>query len=412
LQEYVLARLQEVVAACTVPSGAAVAVIDVPSREVRALVSFPTYNYEQYNSEYVPLRRDTRDLPLMSRAVAAEYPPGSICKAIALVGALSEGLITPQTKIECTGHLLPDKPDQFRCWIYNQHPGVTHGPQDAESAVRNSCNIYFFTVGQMLGPARLCQWFDRFGLGRAAGTGLVEESAGILPTEEWLLRTARRRFQPADAWNFAIGQGELTCTPLQAANVAATIAAGVWSPVRLAYDDAGQALGASLSPAAPFDEAAVRTLRGGMWRVVNDPGGTASSAKLEYPDYELCGKTGSAQTVPRVLTWRYICEWPDGRREEVVTPTEEDALATFGDEKPRIVGRRAADRYPVLLEGETLPAHAWFMGFVQPGTTLRGQPPTGRVYAISVVIEFGGSGGRVAAPVAKQIAEYLLEHER
>jgi len=412
LQQYVLARLQEAVEACTYPAGGAAVVIDVPSREIRALVSVPAYSFERFNSEYDALRRDTKYLPLTFRAVAAEYPPGSICKAICLVGGLSEGVITPQTTIECKGHLLPDKPNQFRCWIYNQHPGVTHGPQDAESAVRNSCNIYFFTVGQMLGPARLCEWFARFGLGRTTGTGLIEESGGIVPTEEWLTRNAGRRFLPADAWNFAIGQGELTCTPLQAANVAATIAAGSWGPVRLAYDGSGQALGAPPAPAAALDEEAVRTLRRGMWRVVNERGGTASDARLDYPGYELCGKTGSAQTVARALAWRYTCEWPDGQREEIVAATEEDALATFGDEKPRIVGHRAAERYPALLEGETLPAHAWFMGFVQPATTPRGRAPTGRVYAISVIIEFGGSGGRVAAPVAKQIAEYLLEQER
>jgi cell division protein FtsI/penicillin-binding protein 2 len=129
---------------------------------------------------------------------------------------------------------------------------------------------------------------------------------------------------------------------------------------------------------------------------------------LASREYELCGKTGSAQTAPRVINTLYTCEWPDGRREQVVAISEDDALAAFGDDRPKIVGHRANERYPALEQGDHLPAHAWFMGYTQPAATPRGAAPQGPVYAISVLIEFGGSGGRVAGPVAKAIAEYLL----
>lgn len=396
-------------------AGAAAVVLDVATRDVLALVSFPTYEYDYIGVDYDRLRRDTRRMPLMFRAVQAQYPPGSTCKVITLIGALSDAVVTPETRFHCTGHLLPDRPDRFRCWIYNQH-GLTHdmvdnpAGQDGESAVRNSCNLYFFQVGQRLGPARLCEWFTRLGLGRPQGTGLVEESAGVVPTEAWLQEHQGRGYQAADAWNFAIGQGEVTTTPLQAANVAASVATGYWAPVRVAYDSTGRALGAPPTAVTPLDNQVLGVVRRGMWRVVNERGGTAPRARLDGEGYQMCGKTGSAQTPPRVLNSRYTCEWPDGRRQEVVATSEEEALEQLGDPPPKIVGRRANQLFPALEEGEGLPSHAWFIGYTQRATTgPSGQAVTGgKSYAVSVVIEFGGSGGRVAAPVAKEIAEHVL----
>ncbi len=420
LQEFVLGLLEEAVLERPEMerAGAAAAVVDVATREVRALVSYPVYSYARFPEEYEQLRRDARRLPLLSRAVQAQYPPGSICKAITLVGGLSDGVVTPATRFHCTGHLLPDQPDRFRCWIYNQYDGITHdmadnpAGQDGESAVRNSCNIYFFQVGQKLGPQPLCEWFSRFGLGRTTGMGLIEETSGIVPDEAWMLRVAGRRHQNADAWNFSIGQGEVTITPIQAAGVVAAIASGQWAPLRLAYDDTGHACGAPPTPPTTFDESALRVLRRGMWRVVNEYGGTAYKyARLAAPGYEFCGKTGSAQTPPRPVAYRYTFEWPGGRRASAVAFVEEDALAQVvdpGDETPRCVGRHTVERYPNLDEGERLPAHAWFIGYTQPSATPRGERPSDKVFAIAVLVEFGGSGGSVAGPVAKRIAEYLL----
>ncbi len=420
LQQRVVQLLAEAVGQLRpeVQAGAAAVVIDVQTREVIVLASYPVYSYNTYGTDYDELRRDTRRLPLLFRAVQAQYPPGSICKAITLIAGLGEGVITPQTRFHCTGYLLPDKPDRFRCWIYNLNPGITHdmiddpAGQDGESAVRNSCNIYFFQVGGRLGAQRLCEWFGRFGLGRTQGTGLIEEALGIVPNEDWLSDPARpnpRRHQEADAWNFAIGQGEVTCTPLQAANVAASVAAGYWAPVRLAYDASGHAFGTPLTPPVCFNEADMQVLRRGMWQVVNERGGTAHRwAPLQREDYEMCGKTGSAQATPRILNWRYTCRWPDGRTETVVASSREDALARFGTPKPQIVGAQPNERFPTLLEGEPVPAHAWFIGYTQPCSTPRGERPAGRSYAISVVVEFGGSGGAVAAPVARKIAEEVL----
>ena len=207
--------------------GAAAAVLDVETREVLALVSYPGYEYEEYERAYAELAADNRWQPLRFRAVANMYPPGSTCKVIALYGGLAAGVTSTQDRITCNGFFRPDNPTRFRCWYYNQY-GLTHGPQIAEDAIRNSCNIYFYTMGDRLGVDRLCKWFSQFGLGKLQGTGLIEETSGIVPTSEWIAenRPDDPRVWPADAWNFAIGQGEVSATPLQTANVAATIASG------------------------------------------------------------------------------------------------------------------------------------------------------------------------------------------
>ncbi len=395
------------------PCGGAAVVIDVATREVLALVSYPTYAYDEYRRRYDELIRDYRWMPTRFRAVSGIYPPGSTCKVIALYGGLAEGIVTPESTITCDGVFRPELPNSFRCWIYNRYR-VTHGPQTASDALRNSCNIYFFTLGDRLGVDRLCRWFERFGLGRPQGTGLIEEAPGIVPTSDWLRRHRRdHRAYPADAWNFAIGQGEVAATPLQAANVAATVASGTWRPVVLLRDEAGEPIAAPAAPEQHFDQRYLSVLREGMWRVVNEPGATAYKyARIDVPGYVLCGKTGSAQAAPRPIKRRWYLEFPDGHRETVVGGLlEQDILDRYDDPKPRITGYRTCERYPLPEVDGRLPSHAWFIGFTQSRRTPRGAAPHGKVYAIAAIVEYGGSGGATAGPVVKQIAEYLLSHE-
>ena len=414
LQRQVFAILEKAVAesqASENPAGGASAVVlDVATREVLALVSYPAYRYDEYRQDYTRLARDNRWQPLRFRAVANMYPPGSTCKVIALYGGLAEGVVAPHTPIHCTRHLFPDQPDSFRCWIYNQY-GATHGPQTAEEAVRNSCNIYFYTVGDRLGVDRLCRWFSAFGLGRTQGTGLIEESSGIVPTSQWIAehRAQDSRVYPADAWNFSIGQGEVSATPLQCANVAATVASGRWEPVKLVRDSAGNLIGDEPVEPTVLDERHMRILRTGMWRVVNERGATAYGARLTSGEYEMCGKTGSAQTSRRVIRKWYKLEWPDGYTETVVATSKREVLARYPDEEPNVVADGIDELFPPRGADGKLPAHAWFIAYTQSKDTPRGAAPRGRSYAISVIIEFGGSGGKIAGPVAKAIAELLEE---
>lgn len=414
-------------------TGGAVVVIDVNTREVLALVSYPVYSYDNYRRDYAALAADRRWMPLRFRAVSEQYPPGSTCKVATAVAGLTEGIVTPDTRVHCRGYFRENQPRAFRCWIYNTYAGSTHDQinplgQNVQDALRYSCNIYFYTVGDQLGPSLLCDWFRRVGLGRTQGTMLREESSGIVPDSEYLQAAQNRVFQPSDAWNFAIGQGEVTATPLQAANVAATIASGQWAPVKLirTTSDSPGAPGPELAPAV------VREIRAGMWSVVNQEGGTAYKyARLEKSDHVLCGKTGSAQAVSRVISRDYTFAWPDDRREVVRAGSEDDAEqelrrrfpdafsrdpVVVGDvstpAKPaRLIGSRVAERYPPWQPEDKLPSHAWFIGWTQSAGTKRGEPPQGRVYAIAVIVEYGSHGGSEAGPVAKRIAESLLSRE-
>jgi penicillin-binding protein 2 len=437
LQQRVYEILEKAVAAKEVefPCGASAVVLDAESREVLALVSYPTYSIERYSEEYAKLEADARWMPHRFRAVANQYPPGSTCKVVTLAGALSDEIITPQTRFQCTGHFLPDKPGVFRCWIFNQHL-TTHaqsgypGGLDAVDAIKNSCNIYFFNIGQKLGPERLCDWFLRFGMGKLQGTGLLEESSAIVPTTSYL-QGRGRSYEPADPWNFAIGQGEVTATPLQSANVVAAVATGRCRPVRLFVGD-GPGLPRNDDNSPPLDERALSVVRAGLYAVVNESGGTAYRyARMNKSGHVLCGKTGSAQASPRVLTWRYTFEWPDGTKESFEAATETGArdqlyvahpelrtspltsatqpVVQTAAKRPRLIGRNAAQRYPPMGPDDKLPSHAWFIGFTQSADTPRGAPPRGRVYAIAVVIEYGGSGGHIGAPAAREIAEAVLE---
>lgn len=394
--------------------GAAAVVLDVHTRAVLALVSYPAYPYEDFWAQYAAADEDKRWERIRFRAVANGYPPGSTCKVIGLYGALEEGLLTPNTPIECTGHFRPNLPESFRCWIYRQYR-TTHGVQTAEDAIRNSCNIYFYTVGDRLGVDRLCRWFTAFGMGRTQGTGLIEEASGIVPNGQWLRinRPADPAPRPADAWNYAIGQGEVTATPLQVANAAASIATGQWESVKLLLDDRGNPIGGAADPPVPFDEKYLQVLRKGMWRVVNERGGTAYDARLKSDAFEMCGKTGSAQTVPRTIRKKYVLRRSDGRREEVIATSLRSALGRYGDEKVEVVGESVYEYFPPPEAGGGGPAHAWFLAYTQPCGTPRGASPRGASYAISVIIEYGGSGGRVAGPVAREIARVVngLESE-
>ena len=388
------------------PTGAACAVILLPSREVLALVSFPSYDPRTQRGDDPALRDDPLHRPLVPRVIADQLPPGSLAKPAALLTALARGAATPATTVECRGALFPDK-DAWHCWTHwRQLP--PHGPMTGLTAIQHSCNVYFYTMGGRLGAGPLTNGLGRFFFGPAAdggvapwaGTGLIEERDGRLPTPDGL----GRELTVADARNYAIGQGEFEVTPLQAASLMATIACGDFLPPTLVVLD---------EPRQPltFPEITARDwslVRSGLFRCANEPGGTAfPEAHLE--GLGICGKTGSAESVPVVVSREFEFEAPDGGtsaeasagRIRVVAPTVEAARERLGlprDAKP--VSAKPVERLPPAVEGKKLPpTHAWFAGFA---------PRDNPKIAISVLMEFGGGGGRAAAPVGRRVFEAIL----
>lgn len=346
----------------------AIVIIDVVSGDVLAAVSWPSFDLNTYRTKYNDLaglskQPDpknpqktifTKDAlyakankPLLSRAFTGVFPPGSTVKPFTGLAGLGEKVITPYSPIGCTGvnrHANNQKP---RCWIYKKYSGQTHGSLDLFGGLKNSCNIYFVEVGHRLGPQRLTDWFHRFGFGERPGMGLsdTEESAGLLK---------QSGFQISDAWFMAIGQG-FAATPLQVAAAHATVARdGLYLSPRLSLEGAPEQTRRQL----PITPAQAEVVRRGMHAVVHDrDGGTAykawQNAKAEL-DVEIGGKTGTATAPPLKIDSN-----DDGKP---------DAVVASGD-------------------------HAWFAGFA---------PYQRPQIAFTVFLEYAGSGGQNAAPVAKE----------
>ncbi len=395
-------------------SGGAIVVLDVRTRNVLALVSYPSYDPGLFEERYTILRDDTDRLPLLFRAVACRYAPGSTIKPLVCLAGLINGRITPESREECTGYLSEDNRDAWRCWeVRGTNVRKAHGSIDLVEALTGSCNIYMFRLGERLGVDRLCNTFDMAGVGRGSGIGLREDAAGINPTSGWLMANKQASVVPAMSRLFAIGQGELAMTPVQVANLMATYASGRYRSVTLLKKD---------TPTPEWKLPATSehwsAIRRGIYGVVNDPEGTAHKyVHFKHDRYALCGKTGSATTKPWPTSYRvpYIDEFGIKGSAVVREAAKEPAMERFRREHPlwkfdpaRV---EVASRWPPnpSPEGDDY-SHAWFGAFLQPLDD-HGQPDWSREapIAFAVLVEFGGSGGLTSGPLAAQVATDLLE---
>ena len=404
LQSKIAEILSRAVTEHPISSGASCVVIDTASREILAMVSVPNYTRADIREDYAKLRDDVLRRPLVNRAIQDEYPPGSTLKPVTLLAGLANRLVTPQTTVFCNGSLVPGSKN-WHCWTYWKGQSG-HGTVTAETALQHSCNIYFYTLGERLNAQRLTDFIRDFcrgpqrSFGGRAGTGLVAEHFGIIPTLDWINRRKNRSYSPSDARNYSIGQGEVQLTPLQVANLFATVATGVYRDPTLLADDPESRPVQRFANLRPEDWELVRQ---GLFLCVNSQGGTAYSfARMD--DLEVCGKTGSAQCVPRVTQRRYTFATPDdldAEQQSVDAPTIERAreLLRLPPDAPCLNRETIATWPPRDPETKDYPTHAWFAGFAP-----RERP---RI-AISVLIEYGGAGGRNAGPIAREILEVML----
>ncbi len=388
LQQALYNRLAAAVEATPYRTGGCVVVLHVPTRQVLAIVDYPSVDPTLAYADRVVLEQDRIRQPLLFRAVRGYYSPGSIVKPMILAAALAEKVVGEYTTSTCFGRLFLDYPDRWRCT-------GTHGTVGPVRAVQASCNVYFYHTAEMLKIPRLRDWLPRFGIGQLSGTGLPAEKPGILPTT----------MSDGQARLAGIGQGELTITPLQAANMVATVAAGDYRPVSLWLDDPAP------KPATPLPVASAhwRLVRDGMHKAVNERGGTAfgpDRATIDDAEYTLLGKTGSAEARGHTVEWTYVCHFPDGRVEEIIAGSRESLLARYSaDEQPKITGWRWHKRYP---PGEP-PTHSWFIGYLAPkGRHREAITDEPGAFAIAVLVEYCGHGGEVAAPLARDMINSVL----
>jgi penicillin-binding protein 2 len=246
---------------------------------IYALISVPGFDPNTLAADFPELLKDERT-PLLNRVIAGQYPPGSVMKPLIALGALSEGVIQPDTTFCCEG-VITLKNHDFICMRR-----VHHGNINVEDALRSSCNVFFYHAGQALGSKKIFKWAWDLSLGHETGIDISGERPGYLPPSAM----TGRRWSTGQTYHFSIGQGALTVTPLQMAVAFAAIANGgrIVQPHVL---DSPQ-LSQSRAELAPPTEA-LETVRLGMWKVVQDPHGSARKARLR--SFDIAGKTGSAE---------------------------------------------------------------------------------------------------------------------
>ena len=264
---------------------AAVVVLSVVHNRVLLMLSEPGYNINTVHKNYALLLKDPR-LPLMDRAMSSAFPPGSIVKPLESSFAMTLGVITPQTVINCGPELFPDHPNVFRDDSYP----YGRGPTDVVSGLEESCDVFFYNVGMRLGLTRLVAGYRSYGLGSPTGIGLAEETSGYLPPADQALSKIKRL---DDAIMMGIGQGPMAVTPLQMANAyAAMLRGGMWMQPQLI-----QQFHRPPARKININTSYLKYIYKGMYLVVHGPLGTANMDHFTLP---VEGKTGTAQTAELV----------------------------------------------------------------------------------------------------------------
>jgi penicillin-binding protein 2 len=203
--------------------GAAVAILDVRDGGVLTLASYPSFDLSQFSSKYNSFQEDPMR-PLYNRALQGTYAPGSTYKMVTAVAGLEEGVITPETKILCTGRYTYYSHPQPYCWIYRE-TGKTHGVEMVSEAITDSCNIFFYDVGRRLGIDRLDRYARLFGLGEPTGIELMGEAAGVIAGPSYT-ESLGQTWYDGNTLSAAIGQENNRFTPLQLANCVSTLVNG------------------------------------------------------------------------------------------------------------------------------------------------------------------------------------------
>ena len=262
-----------------------IVVLDVTNGEVLVMYSNPSFDPNPLSwgisgREWTSLNLD-KDLPMLNRAIAGQYSPGSIFKVVTGYAALESGAVGANTQVRCSGAFELGN-NTYRCWRR-----YGHGNEDIVRALRDSCDVFFYETSQKVGVAKYRDVGSRFGLGRPLGIDLPGEASGLLPDPEWKNKTLHRSWYKGDSVNMSIGQGYLLMTPLQMANVYATIANGGTSYRPHLLKDAPV-----VSQDARLDPTCLRLVRKGL-EAVTSKGGTGVHAMVDGAD--MVGKTGTVQ---------------------------------------------------------------------------------------------------------------------
>jgi penicillin-binding protein 2 len=339
----------------------AVVAMDPNSGELFALASHPNYDPNLFPrgiapKDWVRLMNDPTH-PLYNRAIQSVYPPGSTFKIIVSLAGLETGVIKPGDAVTCRGGLKSGK-HTFRCW---KREG--HGTVSFHRGLVESCDVYFYTMGERIGWDRVAEFARRLGLGSLTGILLPDEKPGLIPTTDWKKQRTRDNWYPGDTYINSIGQGFVLVSPIQAAQMIGAIANGgmFYRPTLLKLTrNRETGVTRSFPPERMnriiLDPKTLDEVRKALLGVTSEPGGTAHGAAT--PLATVAGKTGTAQVIAQ-----------------------------------KVPGRK--------LSGKTQD-HAWFVAYA---------PADKPRIAVAVLVEHGGHGGSAAAPVAKKVIEAFMKNE-
>jgi penicillin-binding protein 2 len=279
--------LQAIAEADMADKSGAVVALDGRTGEVLAMVSRPTFDPNDFavripTAEWAKLNTDPAT-PLLNRAIQAQLAPGSVFKIVMATAMLDSKAIPANFTVYCPGH-AQFYGREFHCWRPQGH-----GTIEVHRAIVDSCDVFFYTIGKMLGIDRIHDYAVGLGLGRRTGIDLPSEEPGLIPSEEWVQRVYHHKWYAGETISVAIGQGSVTVTPIQLTRMIATVASGG----TLVQPHLLKNLASMKVEHFPIAEDAVEQVTQGMYGVINEGGGTGYSLRLQ--NVEFAGKSGTAQ---------------------------------------------------------------------------------------------------------------------
>jgi penicillin-binding protein 2 len=349
LQAFCLARLEG-------QQSASAAVMEIATGNLLALASTPSFDPNLFVrgisvADFNLLRENTYR-PMSNKSVQGAYPPGSTFKMVTALAAYEAGLASPEERINCPGY-LDAAGRRFHCWNRSGH-----GRVNLVSALSESCDVYFYELAQRCGIDRINAMSEKLGLGFRYALPLSGISSGLNPSREWKRERRGSEWVVGDTINASIGQGFVLTTPLQLTVMTARLATNRAILPRVVQAVDGEALPVPDYPSLGLPQSAMTLIRRGMWECVNHTRGTAYSSRVVDPEMRIAGKTGTSQVFS-------------------ITAAE------------RAAGVRRQDQLPWNRRD-----HALFVCYA---------PDVNPRYAVTVVVEHGGGGSSVAAPIARDI---------
>ncbi len=349
-------ELQELAMEALGDHSGSIVMMDIQTGGILVYISAPAFDPNLFTTGIS--RKDWEALinlptrPFLNRPVQGAYAPGSVFKLVTALTALKNRKITPETKHFCAGQITHYN-HEFKC-----HNRAGHGWVDLEKAIQTSCNVFFWQVSMDLAATELAEVARDLGFGRDTGIDLIGEKPGLMPTPEWKKTYMKEIWYPGDTLNISVGQGSLLATPIQIVQLMGILGSRGKAPQphlllkrvsegRTIVEKKEHGIVPSIDP--NHYELLVRA----MWQVVNGSEGTGSGARV--PDFDVCGKTGTAQL-------------------KTFTSDEEHKNEKF--------------------------KNAWFAGFA---------PRDNARVAIMVLVEKAKSGGAAAAPIAKRLFQAYKE---